>query len=202
MTLFGRISTYFPLLHILLLIFSLAGFVLDPGLTALIAILVIAYLLPPLLLRLYSLKYPPEPGKWILNRPERCDWWIAHQLQLSYAVVPLLESLLRLIPGAYSSWLRLWGSKVGKNIYWTPRVEILDRHMMVMGNNIVFGHRVVCCSHIINQKQNGDLVLILQPVNIGSDSLIGAGAHLGPGVQIPEKTNVPYHAKQYFKKSA
>lgn len=202
MTLSGRIASLFPLLHVLLLFGALVEMLVDPGLFPLLVLLFVAYLLPPLLLRLYSLKYPPRPGRCILNRPVRCDWWIAHQLQLGYAVLPLLESLLRLIPGAYSAWLRLWGSRVGRNVYWTPRVEIIDRHMMNLGDNIVFGHRVVCCSHIINRKKNGDLVLILQPIDIGDDSLIGAGAHIGPGVQIPEKTKVPHHAEYYFSKTA
>lgn len=198
----GRIASLFPLLHILLLLGGLAGLIVYPGLSALLGLLFIAYLLPPLLFRLYSFRHPARPGKWILNRRVRCDWWIAHQLQLGYAVLPLLESLLRLVPGAYSAWLRLWGSRVGRNIYWTPRVEIIDRHMLILGDNIVFGHRVVCCSHIINRKKNGDLVLIQQAIEIGNDSLIGAGAHIGPGVQIPEKTKVPHHAEYYFSKSA
>ncbi len=202
MTLLGRTVRFFPLLHLLLLLYSVAALMLEPGLLTLVNLLFVAYLLPPLLFRLYSIRYPPEAGRWILNQPQRNDWWIAHQLQLPYAVLPVLESLLRLVPEAYSLWLRLWGSRVGRNIYWTPRVEILDRHMMVLGDNIVFGHRVVCCAHVIDLKENGDLVLIQKPVTIGSDCLIGAGAHLGPGVEIPEKTRVPYHAEYYFNKTA
>ena len=199
MTLSSRIISLFPLTHCALIALAAIGFLRHPNIATFVWLAFTIYLLPPLLLRLYFLKYPSKPGKWILNQPTHCDWWIAHQLQLVYGAVPTLEAFLRLIPCAYSAWLRLWGSKVGRHVYWTPRVEILDRHMMRIGDNVVFGHRVICTSHIIVKKPNGDLLMILRPIRIGSGTLIGAGARIGVGVRIPEQAVIPYNAEYRFR---
>lgn len=198
MTLPGQLATLFPLAHGLIIICAWVRFIQQPDLSSFMLLLGSIYLIPPLLFRLYTLYRPMKAGRWILNQPAHCDWWIAHQLQMVFAALPALEALLRLIPGAYSAWLRLWGSKVGKRVYWTVRVEILDRHMLRIGDDVVFGHRVYCTSHIIHRKPNGDLVLILRPVFIGQGTLIGAGTRIGPGVKIPEKSIIPYNAEYRF----
>lgn len=198
MTLLGRLAALFPLAHGLMIIYASFRLIQDPSIVTSLLLLGVIYLIPPFLFRVYTLKYPVKAGRWALNEPKRCDWWIAHQLQMVYAAFPALEAFLRLIPGAYSAWLRLWGSKVGKRVYWTVRVEILDRHMLRIGDDVVFGHRVYCTSHIIHRKPNGDLVLILRPTRIGKGTLIGAGARIGPGVRIPEKSVIPYNAEYRF----
>lgn len=198
MTLSGRIASIFPLVHMVLICIAGIYFLYHPTFAAFVCLVFVLYVLPPLIFRIYSLKYPAKPGKWILNHPTRNDWWIAHQLQALYGAIPALEALLRLLPGIYSFWLRLWGSKVGKKVYWTPRVEILDRHMIRIGDNVIFGHRATCTSHIIVKRKNGDLLLILRPIRIGSGSLIGAGARIGIGVRIPENAIVPYNTEYRF----
>lgn len=115
-----------------------------------------------------------------------------------YAAIPAFEAFLRLVPGLYSAWLRLWGSKVGKRVYWTPLVEIIDRHMLRIGDDVIFGHRVVCSSHVVSRKENGEFVLLLRYIRIGSGSFIGALSRLGPGVKIPAKSAVPYDTEYRF----
>lgn len=198
MTLIGRLAALFPLAHVLTIIWAYLHFIREPDVPSLLLLFGCVYLIPPLLFRLYILKHPIKAGRWVLNHPAHCDWWIAHQLQMLYAALPALEALLRLVPGAYSTWLRLWGSKVGKRVYWTVRVEVLDRHMLRIGDDVVFGHRVYCTSHIIHRKPNGDLVLIVRATRIGKGTLIGAGARIGPGVRIPEKSVIPYNAEYRF----
>lgn len=198
MTLLGRLAALFPLAHGLIIIYAAILFIQEPSIVTGLLMPVAIYLIPPFLFRVYALKYPVKAGRWTLNEPKRCDWWVAHQLQMVYAAFPALEAFLRLIPGAYSAWLRLWGSKVGKRVYWTVRVEILDRHMLRIGDDVVFGHRVYCTSHIIHRKPNGNFVLILRPTRIGKSTLIGAGARIGPGVRIPEKSVIPYNAEYRF----
>jgi hypothetical protein len=198
MTLLGRLVPFFPFAHVLTIIWAFMRFIQQSDLPSWMILLACVYLIPPLLFRMYTLKHPIKPGRWVLNHPARCDWWIAHQLQMVYAALPALEALLRLVPGAYSAWLRLWGSKVGKRVYWTVRVEILDRHMLSIGDDVVFGHRVYCTSHIIHRKSNGDLVLLIRHTRIGKGTLIGAGARIGPGVKIPEKSVIPYNAEYRF----
>lgn len=193
MTFLGRIAMFFPALHLVL---SGAAIIWAIDELAVIPLaLFIIYLLPPLLFRLYTMKYPLHSGIWFLNQPLRSDWWIAHQLQLLYAALPALEAVLRVIPGVYSAWLRLWGARIGKRVHWTPSVDIIDRHMIEVGDDVVFGHRVTCSSHIITKKKNGNIVLIVRGVKVGKGVMIGAGARIGPGVIIPDHTIVPYSAE-------
>ncbi len=198
MTMLGRLACFFPIAHLSLILIAALMFVSHPGLATFLSILFSIYLLPPLLFRAYSLKYPSKSGRWVINNAQRCDWWIAHQLQMIYAAVPAFEAFLRLVPGLYSAWLRLWGSKVGKRVYWTPLVEIIDRHMLRIGDDVIFGHRVVCTSHVVSRKENGEFVLLLRCIRIGSGTFIGALSRLGPGVKIPAKSAIPYDTEYRF----
>lgn len=202
MTLLGRIAMFFPAVHLALSAAALVAFLCAPGIGALALSVFTVYLLPPFAFRLYSLRFPPRDGTWLLNRPARSDWWVAHQLQLSYAALPSLEALLRVIPGAYSAWLRLWGSRVGKRVHWTPNIDIIDRHMTDVGDDVVFGHRMTCTSHIITKKKNGNIVLTVRRVSFGSGVVIGAGARIGPGVRVPDNAIVPYDAEYRWRHAA
>lgn len=198
MTLLGRLATIFPIAHLSVIGLSLLWLVSHPGFGSATFLFFNIYLLPVAIFRFYCLRHPARSGRWIISNGERSDWWIAHQLQMVYAAIPALEAFLRFIPGAYSAWLRLWGSKVGKNVYWTPLVEIIDRHMLRIGDNVVFGHKVICTSHVVSRKDNGEFVLLLRPVRIGSGTFIGALSRLGPGVKVPEKSAVPYDTEYRF----
>jgi Hexapeptide repeat of succinyl-transferase len=202
MTLPGRLTALFPFLHVMTCLTCLGLFVSRPSLALCSLFFCVVYLLPPALFRLYVFAYPIKNGKTILSSPVRSGWWFAHQLQLVYGAFPALEAFLRLIPGAYSAWLRLWGSTIGRNVYWTPRVEIIDRHLMQIGDNVVFGHRAVCAAHIIFRKKTGDVVLIARPIIIGKNTVIGAGAHIGPGVRIATNTTVPHDARYRIRYAA
>lgn len=199
MTILGFLATFFPIAHLTLITISLVYFVHSPSLATFLTTLSITYLLPPCLYKIYSTAYPTKSGRWIINQKGRCDWWIAHQLQMIYTVLPFLEAILRLMPGVYSAWLRLWGSTVGKRVYWTPLVTILDRPMLIIGDDVVFGHKVVCTSHAISKKDNGDMVLILKHTQIGSGAFLGALARIGPGVKVPEKEVVAYDSEYRFQ---
>src|SRR3984957_14888072 len=198
MTLWGWLAYWFPILHLVLIAFTSIQFIQQPGFVALLELVAAIYLLPLILFRLYSLKYPVKPGRWNLKAAGRNDWWVGHQLQMIYAVMPTFEALLRLLPGAYSAWLRLWGSKVGKRVYWTPNVEIIDRQFLRIGDDVIFGHRVICTCHAVTKKPTGELILLVRWINIGSDVFIGALARIGPGVRIPASKVVPYDAEYRF----
>src|SRR6516225_98860 len=152
MTLLGQLVVYFPIVHFLIIAWTFLLFVEHPSALTISWLMFCTYLVPPLLYRLYSFGRPVHAARLVLNRREHCHWWIAHQMQMLYAAVPAFEALLRLVPGLYSAWLRLWGSTVGKRVYWTPCVEIIDRHMLAIGDDVIFGHRVVCSSHAITKR--------------------------------------------------
>ncbi len=117
-------------------------------------------------------------------------WWGGHQIQMIYIAIPILETLLRLIPGLYSTWLRLWGSKIGTNVYWTPHVEILDRDLVEVGDNVVFGHLVKVACHVVSPRK-GSIWLFVKKVKISTGSFVGAGTVLGPGSIVKDGGFVP-----------
>jgi acetyltransferase-like isoleucine patch superfamily enzyme len=146
----------------------------------------ILYLLPPLLHR----GLPLREGGSRLDAPGFHPWWASHQLQVVFIALPALEALLRLAPGIYSAWLRLWGARVGRRVHWTPMVEISDRSLLEVGDGVVFGHRAGLYGHAIRPGRRG-LILWVGRIRIGPMAFVGAGARLGPGVRVPPGAVVP-----------
>jgi hypothetical protein len=149
---------------------------------------------PPLLYRALSLK----PGLFDLKQRKFNAWWASHQLQQLYIAVPALEALLRLVPGLYSAWLRLWGSRIGSRVYWTPRMEVLDRGLLDVGDAVVFGHKVELYGHTVMPKGER-LLLYVDRVAVGAGAFVGAGSRLAPGVVVEEGAVVPILTDLYMK---
>ena len=141
------------------------------------------YGFPLLAYHLHRFVYPLAHGISYLQGSDYSPWWGSHQFQLIYIAFPALEILLRLVPGVFSAWLRLWGANIGKQVYWTPALEIADRGLLTIGDGVVFGHRVGMYSHIIKPRRD-NLMLYLNPITIGDGSFIRNYLHLEP--QLPE----------------
>jgi hypothetical protein len=150
-------------------------------LTAAVAML---YLFPPLLARLFLTLYPLKTTHIGIPSGDYFIWWIILNLQVIFNRLPALEELLRLIPGVYSGWLRLWGSRIGSLIYWAPGMNILDRSFLEFGNGIVFGAGVKLNPHVIAKDKDGNLQLLLAPVRIGDRAVIGGYSLLTAGTHI------------------
>lgn len=191
MTLLSSLLALFPSL-----IIGLAGSVLvwlcvaDSwliGLSRLGLLLFVLYGLPVLIYRLHAWRYPVVEGVSYLQGQHYSPWWGSHQIQAIYITFPLLEAGLRLIPGAFSAWLRLWGAQIGHHVYWTPGLEIADRGLLTLGDRVVMGHRVGLYGHVIKPKRQ-DLLLYVKRIAIGDDTFVGAGSRLGPGVVVAPGT--------------
>ena len=194
MSILGKIITLFPLSFYILSIISFINFAKNPGFVSTIGVLFVLYFYPVLTFRFINIFFPLKPGKSDLLDKRYNPWWGSHQIQLVYYSLPFLESCLRIIPGVYSFWLGLWGSKVGKGIYWTPNVEIDDRTMLELGNRVVIGHKFSFHPHVITPK--GDkLMLLLKPIKIGNRCFLGAGSDLGPGVILDDDVSIPILTK-------
>ena len=130
MTLRGVIISFFPLLMLTGASACLIGglWFREPVLLA--ASLVWLYVIPLLAFRIHQVLCPIKLGGSHLANKGYSGWYGAHQIQLIYLYLPGLERVLRMIPGVFSLWLRLWGSKIGKRIYWTPHFEISDRSLI------------------------------------------------------------------------
>ena len=91
------------------------------------------------------------------------------------------------MPGLYGTWLRLWGARVGKLIYWGAGLRILDRSFVAIGNGVIFGATVRLNPHVLARSKTGEVELILATITIGDESLIGgysllaAGSEIAPG---------------------
>lgn len=140
--------------------------------------------------RLHKLLFPVREGFSQIDGKQYSPWWGGHQIQALYIAFPQLEAVLRLIPGAFSLWLRMWGSKVGAAVYWTPRVDIVDRNLLDIGDRVIFGDKVECFGHVIKPK-HGRLMLYVKRVHVGHHAFIGAGSRIGPGVRITDGASVP-----------
>jgi hypothetical protein len=186
MSLLGRILTLFPLAT-LALASTLAYFLASQcPITAVTTFFLTLYLLPPIAFRIHQLFFPIKTGVSLFSDPTYNAWWGSHQIQMLFIAFPALESFLTLIPGVYSIWLRLWGAKVGRKVYWTPRVQIVDRPLIEIGDYVVFGHQSACVSHVIDERPDGSQIIYVKPVKIGSRVFIGAASVIGPGCTVSD----------------
>lgn len=142
------------------------------------------YLTPPLLHRLLGGPRRLPRGRFGVDSPEFLLWWRAAQLQTIFNRLPALEELLRLLPGVYSLWLRLWGARVGRLVYWTPGVAIADRSLVAVGDRVVFGAAVRVMPHLVAPDGDGRTTLLVAPVTIGDDALVGGYSLLTPGARV------------------
>lgn len=197
MTILSKIMAFFPFLHALVIVSGMICFAKNPGWVSFSIIPISIYLFPLIVFRIMGVFYPIHEGKSDLAMDKYSPWWGGHQIQLMFYVVPQFEALLRAIPGAFSLWLRLWGSKVGKNVYWTPNVEIDDRSMVEIGNHVLFGHKVELVSHVVGGKK-GNFSLYSKNIVIGDGAFVGAGSRLGPGAEIEAGCFLPVLSDIYI----
>ncbi len=157
--------------------------------------LAVIYLLPPLTHRFMNSLYPQRQGATLIDPNEYNPWINSFRLQKIYTICPQLERLLFLAPGLYGSWLRLWGSKVGKNVYLLPGVEIVDRANVNFGDFVFIGNKTYISPHVVMTK-NGKTYVYVKDVVIGKGTFIGAFCTLGPGTNIAPLQSIP--AGSYF----
>lgn len=156
----------------------------------------VLYLAPPLVCRATSLLLPMPDGRFDIDSRELLLWWFYAQWQVIFNRFPALEELLRMVPGLYSTWLRLWGSKVGGLVYWAPGLVLLDRSCLRIGGRVVFGLGVTLSPHLLAPDAEGRrLELLISPIILGGDSLIGGYSWLGPGSRVAAGEILPAYRK-------
>lgn len=188
--------SFFPLFVVLSEIYFVMEYLREPHTEILVTFLLFPYLFPLALYRLINLLAPLEAGISFIGQGGYSPWLGAHKIQQIYLFFPVLERIIRLVPGLYSLWLRAWGSKIGKGVYWTPRVDLTDRTNMVIGNNVFFGDKVHLVGHAVKIK-NGKFMLYYKPILIEDYSFIGAYCRIAPGVKVPSGSQVPVGTDLY-----
>jgi hypothetical protein len=141
-------------------------------------------IVPPLLARLVHALAPLPPGRISIESGGFLAWWATAQFQIIFNRLPMIEELLRMIPGVYSNWLRLWGSRIGRLTYWSPGMVVLDREYLVLGDDVVFGAGVRLNGHVILRNRQGRLELAVGPIKIGSGAAVGGYSLLTAGTEI------------------
>ena len=183
MTIWGRLLCFFSLVQIVLCLGSFCLALTQGQWFYVMLALFFVYIFPILCFRLHSLFWPLVFGVSDISSGYS-PWWASYQMQRLFIALPSLEALLRLLPGVYSFWLRLWGAKIGKGVLWTPRVEILDRSLLEIGDRVIVGHEVKFIGHFIRLSASGRLKLYVNPVKVGAHAFLGAGSRLGPGASV------------------
>ena len=140
-------------------------------------------LLPPLLARLV-LKAGLPTGEIAVPSETFFRWWTTWQLQAVFNRLTWIEEFLRIIPGAYSAWLRLWGANIGQLTLWSPGVRIFDRPLLDIGDDVVLGIDTRIVGHFGGLDADGRSTFTLGLITIGDRCVIGASALLAPGVTL------------------
>jgi len=191
MTLLGKLITFFPFFIYTLVFVVMGQAILSQKIIYLFLILIILYLLPVIVFRIHNIFFPLRKVVVDLDSNQYISWWGSYKIQRVYYDLPFLESLLRSVPGVYSFWLRLWGSKIGRGVYWPPRVEICDRSLVEIGDYVVFGHEVVLSSHTLAPVKSKHK-LVVEKIKIENNCFIGAHSRIGPGCSIAMGSFLPF----------
>ena len=180
---------FFPLAHLSALV--AIAFSNLPVWARIGAVLATLLVLPPLLARLVHALAPLPASRISVESGGFLSWWATAQFQIIFNRLPMIEELLRMIPGVYSNWLRLWGSRIGRLTYWSPGMVVLDREYLDLGDDVVFGAGVRLNGHVILRNRQGRLELAVAPIKIGSGAAIGGYSLLTAGTEIAagESTN-------------
>jgi hypothetical protein len=177
---------YLPLLHVLT-IAAVVGIAWGPLSWRIGCGVVLLYLVPALAARMILALAPISQARIRADTGAFFTWWALANLQMLFCRLPLLEEVLRLVPGLYSLWLRLWGAHIGRLTYWGAGLRILDRSFLHIGDNVVFGAAVRLNPHVLARNEQGDMELMLATIVIGDRSVVGgyslltAGSELAPG---------------------
>jgi hypothetical protein len=150
----------------------------------LVAGIAVLYFLPPLTARVVRRLVPIPEGRIPVGTRAFMAWWALANCQMLFCRLPFLEELLRIIPGAYSVWLRFWGAHIGRLTYWGAGLRILDRSFLQIGDDVIFGAAVRLNPHVLTRNEHGDMELHLASIVIGDRTMVGGYSLLTAGTEI------------------
>lgn len=152
--------------------------------------LAVLYILPPVSARLLQAAFGRPKGTYGVSDRAFAVWWVTLQLQTLFLRLAFLEELLRLFPGLYSAWLRLWGSRLGTRTYWSPGTVVLDRGYLDIGDDVAFGAGVRLNGHVLQRSPEGHLELVVDDIRIGSGAAVGGYSLLTAGSEVAAGENL------------
>lgn len=174
---------FIPLAHVAAILVAVV-FISSGRFARVIACIGILYLLPPALGFAVRKSVAIREGEITYGSKSFFAWWALLQMQMLFSRLPALEELLRLVPGLYSAWLRLWGAKIGRLTFWSPGTMILDRSYVDIGDDVIFGAGVRINPHVFVKNAAGISRLLLGTVKVGDGASVGGYSLLTSGAEI------------------
>lgn len=180
---------YLPLLHIVSGVGLAWAF---DGVAARAAVLLLwLYLLPPVVSRATLSAFGRPAGRATLDSRDYRIWWFLTQWQMVFNRLPVLEELLRLVPGLYPLWIGLWGGRLSAFAYVAPGVRITDRYLVDVGRGVVLGMGSTLAGHIAVRDDSGRFVVLIGAPRVEAEALVGGDAGLGPGAVLRAGAMLP-----------
>lgn len=185
-----KLFSFYPMIQVLLILLSIPLLVKGYLMVSFCNFIITGYLLSPFIWFLIKRKYgPPKAISYFGSQNQHANLWlISYYLQLLYNSIRVFESLLTLIPNLYSQWLRLWGSKIGNNVIWTPIVYITDRGSLEIKDRVLIGNKSYLSAHIVKKRSPGRYLVYLKPITIEEDSIISFETVIPGGVIVKKNT--------------
>lgn len=94
-----------------------------------------------------------------------------------------MRTILPLVPVSFliNLYFRIVGCRMGRNVKLNSFM-LNDAYLLTIGDNVIIGGQTDISCHLFEREH-----LILQPVTIGSGTLVGAHCYVSPGVTIGER---------------
>jgi hypothetical protein len=182
---------YTPLHAAAVVLLLAAPWAFDAPATAFAAGLALLYLFPPLTARLLLRLGGPQVAVTTAGSGAFLRWWVLCQLQMVFNRLGILEEALRLVPGLYSAWLRLWGARVGRYVFWAPGVLVADRSFVEVGDQACVGAGTKILPHLLGSAAGGAIDLVVAPVVVDAHAIVGGFSVLGPGTRVAAGETTP-----------
>jgi hypothetical protein len=141
---------------------------------------------------------PPAAARLTLTlfgRPQDMQayrvWWFLTQLQTLFNRLPMLEEMLRLVPGLYPAWIKLWGGSVSPFAYVGPGVLITDRYLVTVERGAVLGWMSALAGHMVVRNEAERFVVVVAAPKVEAEAILGGAAGLGPGATLSARHMLP-----------
>ncbi len=182
-------SNFYPVFHYFIIFSSLICFIKSATFGSFMFLVFNVFFLSifiwKILLKFYEF---PEGAARMGKHATGGNLWLVYcNLQYVYNSTAFPEVILKSIPFAYSAWLRLWGSKVGAHVNWTPGCQVVDRAHLVIGKRCLVGNLSYLSSHIIKKNDN-IYILYVKKIEIGDDCVMAFRSTIGPGAIIKDNS--------------
>jgi hypothetical protein len=150
------------------------------------------YLLPPLACQVALLIFGRPHGRRLTQESRAYKvWWFTYQWQVVFNRLPWLEEILRLVPGLYALWLRLWGGRASPLAYWSPGSIAFDRPLVIVERGAVIGAAAGLVGHMAWIDQEGTYRVDIGTSRVGEGAMLAVRSGLSAGAEIAPHQMLP-----------